>query len=377
MKKKADEEFDCPLCADTVKFNQTHTLACSHRHCDSCWKNWLQAQIDEKGPGCLYATCMAFKCKQVIPADFYATLLPRTADKIDEWVVANFVQANPSLKFCPSANCDKVLEYATGGNGSSKVTCLCGYSFCFACGQEDHLPASCPVVKSWLSKCSSDSENVNWILSNTKICPACKVSIEKNQGCNHMTCRNCRHEFCWLCKGNWSGHNACNQYAGDAATEDAKSQDAGMALKRYVHYFNRYDNHNKSIIFAEKTRKLAEKKMDKLQNISGSGLQGVQFLLQAVNSVIENRRLLQWTYAIAFYLKDGTEDKALFELHQQRLETFTEQLSQMTEQKLEKLMTPEIRTDMINLTRVVEKYRTNIVDFTTNNSTLNDVKLKD
>jgi len=96
-----------------------------------------------------------------------------------------------------------------------------------------------------------------------------------------------------------------------------------------------------------------------------------------VNSVIENRRLLQWSYAIGFYLKDGTEDKALFELHQQRLETFTEQLSQMTEQKLDKLMTAEIRTDMINLTRVVEKYRTNIIEYTTNNSTLNDVKLKE
>ncbi|TGO81077.1 hypothetical protein BPOR_1371g00010 [Botrytis porri] len=33
----------------------------------------------------------------------------------------------------------------------------------------------------------------------TKRCPSCQVRIEKNLGCDHMTCRYCEHEFCWVC----------------------------------------------------------------------------------------------------------------------------------------------------------------------------------
>lgn len=41
--------------------------------------------------------------------------------------------------------------------------------------------------------------NTEWKQTNTKQCPHCKVAIEKNNGCNHMTCNQCRHEFCWIC----------------------------------------------------------------------------------------------------------------------------------------------------------------------------------
>lgn len=47
---------------------------------------------------------------------------------------------------------------------------------------------------------------MQYINRNTKKCPGCKVNIEKNEGCNHMTCRQCKHEFCWICFVDWKTH---------------------------------------------------------------------------------------------------------------------------------------------------------------------------
>ena len=77
---------------------------------------------------------------------------------------------------------------------------------------------TCETVHKWILKNSAESENLNWILAHTKQCPKCKRPIEKNQGCMHMTCSQCRFEFCWLCQGSWAEHGertggfyACNR----------------------------------------------------------------------------------------------------------------------------------------------------------------------
>ncbi|CEP03701.1 hypothetical protein PBRA_003308 [Plasmodiophora brassicae] len=369
-----DAPFVCSLCMDKFAMDDTLGLSCGHRYCIECWTKWVVAEFD-KGPQAVFTTCPGFKCSAMIPEEIQLRLLPGPKrQQFKQWLLDAFVQGNRTkMKWCPNPDCDKVIENRTGGE--VEIECRCGYVFCFKCGLEGHRPCSCELVQQWLKKNSTDSENVNWIIANTKRCPKCHVNIEKNQGCNHMTCRFCKYDFCWLCKGDWSKHGSgtggfyrCNKYEeakakGENASlekEEQKAQEARNALQKYMFYFTRFDNHQKSIQFARKTRQDAEARMQLLRDIQGTNYQDVQFVLNAVNAVVACRRVLMWTYAYGFYLQ-GTSEKDIFEQHQERLEKFTELLHGLSEKPIEELLENKTRAEIVNYTRVVLRYRDNVI----------------
>ena len=97
--------------------------------------------------------------------------------KIYQRMVVNaFVDSHQLLKWCPAANCGKIIKVTH--SDCQAVTCDCGLTFCFACSQEWHEPVSCQLLKCWLKKCSDDSETSNWLNANTKDCPQCHVSFD-------------------------------------------------------------------------------------------------------------------------------------------------------------------------------------------------------
>lgn len=148
------------------------------------------------------------------------------------------------MRWCPAPNCQNAIECHVSARKLRtvvpSVVCDCGHPFCFGCGQASHAPAICPLVKQWIKKCEDDSETANWISANTKECPKCSSTIEKNGGCNHMTCRKCRHEWCWICEGPWSEHGSnwynCNRFDEKAGVNARDAQAKSRAsLERYLH----------------------------------------------------------------------------------------------------------------------------------------------
>ncbi len=79
-----------------------------------------------------------------------------------------------------------------------------------------------------------DRATKRWIEKNCEKCPKCSAPIRKAHGCDHMTCANCQHEFCWSCladyneirkHGDHKHESTCKHYAADTDTDTDSDDD--------------------------------------------------------------------------------------------------------------------------------------------------------
>ena len=118
---------------------------------------------------------------------------------------------------------------------------------------EPHYPFTCTEYKSWfIADDFHWKQDVFWISKHCKNCPKCGWNIQKNEGCNHMTCRTCQHQFCWLCFQDWGTHNGA--ICAKKATEKTKLK------KRFIASAANFINKNVLIESWKKFTKIHQKK---------------------------------------------------------------------------------------------------------------------
>ncbi|POW05015.1 hypothetical protein PSTT_09972 [Puccinia striiformis] len=183
------------------------------------------------------------------------------------------------------------------------------------------------IVKLWQQKCADDSETANWISANTKECTKCHSTIEKNGGCNsahvdpsfgssERIAYDLQEMQTRVLLGVWADHGtawySCNRFEEkEEGGKDAQSK-SRASLERYLHYYNRFANHEQSLRLDKELHIKTEKKMEEIQQASNLSWIEVQFLNKAVETLSVCRTTLKWTYAMAFYLEKNNFT-ALFE----------------------------------------------------------------
>ncbi|EGC34895.1 ubiquitin-protein ligase [Dictyostelium purpureum] len=353
--KKIDQFFTktsvpgqmCSVCADDLDSNNCSYLSCKHYSCDDCWNQYLLIKLLEGGATSI--PCMGVKCPSVIPDEFIHKVAPNLYNKYLERLAQTYVDQNPNMRWCPAVGCGNALK--ADSQSESTAQCSCGFKICFRCKQESHFPADCEQMKNWKKKCEDDSETANWISSNTQDCPKCQSAIEKNGGCNHMTCIKCKHEFCWICLGNWIGHSNCNSYKKE---ENSNKSELKKNLERYLFYFHRYNTHEQSKKFETKLRQTAIETIVSFQNKTDKRWIDIKFVETSTEILIQCRRTLKYTYVYGYYMGEGTE-KNLFEYLQNDLEKTTEQLSFLLSQANSDLKIFDLK-EMTNLASVKLKH---------------------
>ncbi|MCD7451582.1 putative E3 ubiquitin-protein ligase ari2 [Datura stramonium] len=363
----------CNICIEEVAGSEVTKMDCGHRFCNDCWTEHFIVKIKEGQSKRI--RCMAHKCFAICDEAVIRKLVSKRhtdlAEKFDRFLLESYIEDNKMVKWCPSIpHCGNAIRVET--DEFCEVECSCGLQFCFSCLSEAHSPCSCWMWELWTKKCRDESETVNWITVHTKPCPKCHKPVEKNGGCNLVSCI-CGQAFCWLCGGatgrdhTWSsiaGHS-CGRYKEDM---EKKSERAKRDLYRYMHYHNRYKAHTDSFTQESRLRETIKEKVANLES-RDSRLRDFSWVTNGLYRLFRSRRSLSFSYPFAFYMfgddlfrdemtKEEKEIKQhLFEDQQQQLEANVEKLSKVFEEPFddyEEAQIMEMRMQVLNLSVVTD-----------------------
>ncbi|XP_074345303.1 putative E3 ubiquitin-protein ligase ARI2 isoform X2 [Apium graveolens] len=313
----------CYICMEEVSGWEVTKMDCGHCFCNNCWTEHFIVKINEGQSKRI--RCMAHKCSSICDEAVIRNLVskrhPDLAEKFERFLLESYIEDNKMVKWCPSVpHCGNAIRVED--DEFCEVECTCGLQFCFSCLSEAHSPCSCCMWELWLKKCRDESETVNWLTVHTKPCPKCHKPVEKNGGCNLVSCI-CGQCFCWLC--------------GAATGRD--------------HTWSSISGHSCGR-FKEDIEKNSERAKRDLYRL------------------FRSRRALSYSYPFAFYMfgdelfkgemteKEREIKQNLFEDQQQQLEANVEKLSKCIEEPFDQFPEEELmntRMQVINLCAITDK----------------------
>ena len=185
----------CGICEEEINYEDKKVITqpCKHYCCISCWFDYLKEKINNAN---VYKiNCMKHECNYSLSDYFIRSIIGKDSQllqKYDKFLSRKkLMESNKKIKFCPYPDCD---GYAEKKNKKEKIVkCNFGHEFCFNCSNKPHPNQKCEEI--------IDKDFEKWKSHRVvKRCPHCKFWTEKNEGCNHMTCIECKFQWCWLCQ---------------------------------------------------------------------------------------------------------------------------------------------------------------------------------
>ncbi|KAI1752582.1 hypothetical protein F4782DRAFT_500855 [Xylaria castorea] len=183
-----NEPTTCVICDEEYPITDLCSLLCNHWHCKSCLMR--NARVALKSNPFIPA-----KCCGVIPTELLRQSGTLTANEVEQYKVKMEELTNPRSKLY----CWGCAAYIPNDRRTKRIgdCSICGKRTCKTCRAKSHFGA-CDKTK---IQADGEAEDDIYLLAESKgwkRCPNCLNLIQKNGGCNHMTC-NCGENFCYLC----------------------------------------------------------------------------------------------------------------------------------------------------------------------------------
>lgn len=192
----AEEATTCGICTNRKPLAEFFdTKFCSHLYCNECVGSYVTYKVLD---GIGWINCPEPGCEAgILNPDTCHPMLPQNV--IDLW--GNLIcEATIRVRFyCPHKDCSALLmdddDKESGGREIiTQSECPhCYRMFCAQCRSLWHEGMKCEDVQ---ELGEGDREREDLMLkdvagsSHWQRCPECKFFVERNEGCNHITCRS-------------------------------------------------------------------------------------------------------------------------------------------------------------------------------------------
>jgi hypothetical protein len=217
---------DCTICLSLL--TDAYVLKCNHEYCRPCITEYLKAKIsvnEIEGVPCPQGVKV---CETIIEE----AVIKELVSDADFQKFQKFKKTKEIIKaggvLCPMPNCEGYTNETSVD--TQFLVCSSGHPFCRLCLQAAHDGINCDN--------KLENEFLNWAKQNKQVrkCPRCGFYIQKNEGCNHMTCASCKYQFCWLCMKEYKSNHYSDFLSGcyrlQNSTNVIYNSPLGRILKR-------------------------------------------------------------------------------------------------------------------------------------------------
>jgi hypothetical protein len=110
------------------------------------------------------------------------------------------IQRMSNVVTCPKADCNYAHEHDVSEDGLQWTCFTCGTLACASCCAPWHNNETCEQYTKRTALNIEETQIVEGGFRRPIVrCPSCKITIQKEEGCDHMKCR-CGAEFCYGCR---------------------------------------------------------------------------------------------------------------------------------------------------------------------------------
>jgi hypothetical protein len=206
QKEAASRTRDCAVCSDATLIIDLPALSsCAHDAdvCVDCYTAWLGSQLEENG--WQEVRCPGQSCKvNLTYEEIKAYASKEVFERYDDIQARNVLSADPNFRWCKTQGCGSGQIHDVEEVGNEFVCVGCHARFCVRHEGPYHDDETCEEYEYRASgqkdrdeRKKEDEASEEAVKSLAKKCPHenCGAPIQKNGGCNHITCKLKAHRL--------------------------------------------------------------------------------------------------------------------------------------------------------------------------------------